>query len=51
MCIKPAALEIQTVYENFAGDENYYFVGASRNISNLDTLDEFRQLHNLTFPI
>ena len=51
MCTKPAAIELQTVYEQFVGDEDFYFIGACKNNSNLDTLNQFRQFHNLTYPI
>ena len=51
MCTKPAALELQTVQEMYSADEDLYIIGACKNITSLDTLDEFRQFHNLTFPL
>ena len=50
MCTKPEAYEIQSVYENYSGDD-IYIVGASKNFTDIDTLDLFRQMHNLTFPL
>ncbi len=51
MCTKQVALELQNAWEAFENKDDIFVIGAAINKENEEVLKEFRDLHNISYPL